>query len=171
MNQPSKPPPGDGYLKVPALDGKFDLDRVMEFDEGRKRWCGKGQKWRVELEKTFGCEINDVYGGTFFSDNDTGYLYFFGHYEWNGASGPTLDDPSLRLSSAIHDAICTKGPKGRRVVKSYWKRHEIYRRVMLAHCPYTSRIGKAYHVFRAWKHWLGLVACNWAWDLLKRAGQ
>lgn len=112
---------------------------------------GKGYRLLKNLAIPLGIQPKRMAGGSCWTLSQSGILYLWQNYQWNGAN-VVPDNPQRLLASAIHDALCTA--RGSEVV-GYWQRHAIYRRVMLA-----QGANKA----EAWGDWLGLVCWNWTRD-------
>lgn len=87
-------------------------------------------------------------GGSCWTLSQSGILYLWKGYTWNGAN-VVPDNPQRLLASAIHDALCTA--RGKECI-NYFQRHAIYRRVMLAQGATKAE---------AWGDFLGLVLWNW----------
>jgi len=78
-------------------------------------------------------------------------------YTWDGPSGPTFATPSLRLSSLVHDVVCTHNGRGYGV-DGYWRRHWLYYQIGRANnCP----------IWRCVLHLVALVIFNWIYSAIK----
>lgn len=80
-------------------------------------------------------------------------------FQWDGASGPAINDDAALMGSLVHDIICTRitlAGHATHPLPSYWARHYLYARIIRIQ-------GGA--VWRVSADWIGLVAANWAVDL------
>ena len=79
-------------------------------------------------------------------------------WQWDGASGPAIDDPSALLAAACHDVACTRieGPDGdTHPLPSYLGRHCLYARILRA---------QGEPLVRCLWSWVGLMVANWYVD-------
>jgi hypothetical protein len=92
-----------------------------------------------------------------------GLIYLAPGWQFDGASGPAIDDPAAIMASAPHDIVCAWVPDGRgglvHPLRGYYRRHALYSRILEAQGEHCLRC--------AWSL-AGLLCGNWIVDIAAR---
>jgi hypothetical protein len=141
---------------IRPFDSLVDVDDFAEFDEAKQLWRVKKDIWiRFPVEPVLNnvdCEYWESFPGSLI--NFPRILVMAG-YEWDGASGPAMDTPDIRLASMVHDIICTV-VRGERVVGGYFARHWLY--YVIARTQGCPKARASYHL-------VALLLFNWLHEL------
>ena len=136
--------------------GLIDADRFMDYDERARMW-----KITDTVRFIFPAEyeVNTCIGRHWRSSGTDNSLTVSVGYEWDGASGPTFDSPPTRVASLIHDLICDSGATGGYVIRSYFARHSLYRKLLKE---------QGAPAWRANMHFVALILFNKVHELKER---
>lgn len=129
-----------------------DVEAFADYDEQRKVWRITRDICLVFLDVPF-----RSVGGRHWRARP-GVLEVDAGFEWDGASGPVINDHTAVLASLVHDIACSV-VLGAHVLVGYFRRHWLYYRTARA-----QGMGR----WRAGWHLRGLVLFNAPWEAVHR---